>query len=163
MSVPCCRCLLPCFTLPLDAQLPPTPLKLVSFLQESFRPAGPQAGCRPRWVISTLGGAITCAVQRGRWACRRSSAVGESCIFFGGGSTAAWGNIGHAQSLGWYAFSQSCQIAKPHFGFANGLSSPCLPRRLHAFSPLCENEILGVLLVLRLAHSPLFAELSNDD
>ena len=82
MSVPCCRCLLPCFTLPLDAQLPPTPLKLVSFLQESFRPAGPQAGCRPRWVISTLGGAITCAVQRGRWACRRSSAVGESCIFW---------------------------------------------------------------------------------
>ena len=80
--MPCCRCLLPCFTLPLDAQLPPTPLKLVSFLQESFRPAGPQAGCRPRWVISTLGGAITCAVQRGRWACLRSSAVGESCIFF---------------------------------------------------------------------------------
>ena len=83
--------------------------------------------------------------------------------FFGGGSTAAWGNIGHAQSLGWYAFSQSCQIAKPHFGFANGLSSPCLPGRLHALSPLCENEILGVLLVLRLAHSPLFAELSNED
>ena len=42
------------------------------------------------------------------------------------------GNVGHVQSLGWCTFSQSCQIAKPHFGFATACPlraslSGCMP------------------------------------
>ena len=157
-----CRCLLPSFTLPLTPNCR-RPLRSRSPFSSQSLPS-----CWPAGRVSSSLGNLhfgRCHHLRrsaGRWAYRRRSfAIGESCIF----AMAAL-PLGQCwpRAVTWMVHIltklPNCETT---LRFCNGLPSPCLPERLHALSPLCENKILGALLVFHLAYSTLFAELSKSD